>query len=93
MKKIIVVISVLMLSVNLFAQGSGIITGKVVDKTTKQPLIGVNLIVVGTAIGAASDIDGNYKITNLSPGTYSVTASYIGFTESSKSDIVVSSSK
>ncbi len=93
MKKIIVIISVLILSVNLFAQGAGIITGKVIDKTTKQPLIGVNLIVVGTSIGAASDIDGNYKITNLQPGTYSVTASYIGFTESSKSDIVVSSSR
>lgn len=93
MKKIIIVISVLILNVNLFAQASGIITGKVVDKTTKQPLIGVNLIVVGTSIGAASDIDGNYVITNLQPGTYSVTASYIGFTESSKSDIAVSSAR
>lgn len=93
MKKIIVIISVLILHVNMFAQGAGIITGKVIDKTTKQPLIGVNLIVVGTSIGAASDIDGNFKIINLQPGTYSVTASYIGFTESSKSDIVVSSTR
>lgn len=93
MKKIIVVISVLILNVNLFAQGGGIITGKVVDKTTKQPLIGVNLIVVSTTIGAASDIDGNFIIENLNPGTYSITASYIGYTESSKSDIVVSSAR
>ncbi|MDA3860742.1 MAG: TonB-dependent receptor [Melioribacteraceae bacterium] len=80
-------------TLSLFAQSNGIIAGNIVDKTTKQPLIGVNLIVVGTTIGAASDIDGNFRIENLSPGTYSLTASYIGYTESSKSDIVVSSAR
>ena len=90
MKKIIIVFSLLMGSISLFAQSAGIIKGKIVDKTTRQPLIGVNVIVVGTSIGTASDINGNYIISNLTPGTYSMTASYIGFTKSSKTDIVVS---
>lgn len=91
MKKIFLLLLFLAGSISLFAQSTGIITGKVVDKTTREPLIGVNIIVVGTTIGAATDIEGNYEIRSLQPGTYSVTASYIGFAESSKSDIVVSS--
>ena len=77
-------------SISLFAQSTGMITGKVVDKTTREPLIGVNIIVVGTTIGAATDIEGNYEIRNLKPGRYNLTASYIGYTTSSKTDILVS---
>lgn len=88
-----IILTILILNSNIFAQSTGVITGKVVDNITKQPLIGVNLIVVGTTIGAATDIDGNYEISNLTPGTYSITASYISYTETSKADILVSSAR
>lgn len=61
----------------VFAQGN--ISGVVRDAVTDEALIGVNLIVVGTSLGAATDIDGNYTIPNLRPGEYSVKVSYIGF--------------
>lgn len=39
------------------------ITGKVTDKTTGEPLVGVNIVISGTTSGAVTDINGNYTIT------------------------------
>ncbi|RMH63789.1 MAG: TonB-dependent receptor [Bacteroidetes bacterium] len=59
--------------------GQGRIAGTVRDATTGEPLIGVNVIVVGTSNGAATDLDGRYVIENLRPGEYAVRVSYISF--------------
>ncbi|MCA0447705.1 MAG: TonB-dependent receptor [Bacteroidetes bacterium] len=64
---------------SLFAQNHGSISGSVVDKETKEPLIGVNIVLKGTYYGAATDIDGNYKIENVGPGEYNIQASYVGY--------------
>ena len=63
----------------LFAGNTGKITGKIVDKNSKEGLPGVNIIVVGTTYGTSTAIDGNYAIYNVSPGTYTVTASLVGY--------------
>jgi hypothetical protein len=63
----------------LLAGTVGKIAGQVVDATTGEPLIGVNVIVEGTDLGAATDMDGTFVILNLRPGTYDVTFSYIGY--------------
>lgn len=55
------------------------ISGKVIDQQTGEPLIGANILIVGTSLGAASDINGEYLINNVSAGEYSVRASYIGY--------------
>lgn len=62
----------------IFSQIPGKIAGKVFDETG-SPLPGANIMVKGTSIGASSDIDGNYAILNISPGTYTVSASFIGY--------------
>lgn len=63
-----------------FAQtGVGRISGKVIDKQTGEPMIGANIIVQGTQFGAASDANGEYLITLLPAGTYTMRASYIGY--------------
>ncbi len=59
----------------------GKITGRVVDKATNDPLIGANVIIEGTSLGAATDVDGRFFILNITPGTYSVKARYIGYRE------------
>ncbi len=59
--------------------GVGKLTGKVVDAGTKEPLIGANIVVLETSAGAATDVDGNYFILNINPGTYSVKVSYVGY--------------
>ncbi len=63
-----------------FAQtGVGRIAGKVIDKQTGEALIGANIIVKGTDFGAATDANGEYLITLVPAGTYTVRASYIGY--------------
>jgi hypothetical protein len=61
----------------VLAQGG--ISGLITDATDGQSLIGVNVIVVGTSAGTASDLDGAYEITGLGSGEYSVRVSYIGY--------------
>ena len=63
--------------------------GKVVDKITNEPLIGANVIVVGTNFGAATSINGDYSITSLPPNTYQIKVSIIGYNSLIKTDISV----
>ncbi len=58
---------------------SGRIEGKVTDATSGEALFGANIILLGTSIGAATDINGNYLITNVPDGSYTLKASYIGY--------------
>lgn len=76
----LIVLFVLIVSSSLFAQtGVGKLSGRVVDEATREPLIGANIILVNTDLGAATDINGNYFILNISPGTYEVRFSYVGY--------------
>jgi outer membrane receptor for ferrienterochelin and colicin len=63
----------------LSAGTTGKISGLIIDSETKEPLIGVNVIVEGTSYGAASNEDGYYTILNIMPGTYSLKATMIGY--------------
>jgi outer membrane receptor protein involved in Fe transport len=60
----------------IFAQST--ISGKVNDQDG-MPLGGVNIILDGTTKGAVSDFDGNYSISNVEDGTYSIKATFIGY--------------
>ncbi len=68
---------------------SGKIAGKVVDAATRQPLPMVNIQIVGTSYGAATDVDGNYFIINVPIGTYSLRASIIGYAPQTVSNVKV----
>jgi len=48
---------------------TGKIAGKVTDAQTGEPIVGVNVVVEGTYLGAATDFDGNYTIINVPPGS------------------------
>jgi hypothetical protein len=52
-------------------------------------MIGVNIVVVGTSTGASSNLDGDYFILNLPPGTYDLRASAVGYTPSSVTNVRV----
>ncbi|MBW7889027.1 MAG: TonB-dependent receptor [Bacteroidetes bacterium] len=62
-----------------FADTSGKLTGTISGSTTKEALIGVNVVLQGTSIGAATDFDGYFVIINIPPGTYDVRISSIGY--------------
>jgi TonB-dependent receptor len=58
---------------------TGSLKGRVFDKTTNEPLIGANVIIEKTSMGAATDRDGNYLIRSIPVGSYSMKVSYIGY--------------
>ena len=58
---------------------SGKLRGQITDQETGEPLIGANIIIVGTSYGAATDISGEYTLLNLDAGVYDVKCSYIGY--------------
>lgn len=67
------------LSLFTFAQEAGNLAGKVVDSKTGEDLIGVNILLKGTYYGAATDINGEFRINNIAAGSYNITISYIGY--------------
>lgn len=75
-----------------FAQ-NGTITGVVTDATTQEAIIGANVIVQGTQVGAATDVDGKFSIANVKPGTYSLVVSFITYKAHVIPDVVVESGK
>jgi iron complex outermembrane receptor protein len=58
---------------------SNVLTGKVTDKSTQQPLPGATVYLPDLRVGAAADAQGNYTIKNLPKGTYLVDVHYIGY--------------
>ncbi|HLA64223.1 MAG TPA: TonB-dependent receptor [Rhodothermales bacterium] len=71
------------------AAQTGKVEGQVVDAATGDPLPGVNVLIVGTDQGDATDLDGHYSVLNVRPGTYSVRVSLIGFTPRVVEDVRV----
>ncbi|MCX6137663.1 MAG: TonB-dependent receptor [Ignavibacteriales bacterium] len=57
----------------------GIIDGRVLDKSTKEPLPAVSIQLIGTMMGCVTDIDGLYQLNNIPAGTYNVKFSYVGY--------------
>ncbi len=72
---------------------TGNIVGHVKNYTTKEAVISATVIIQGTAIGAATDIDGNFIISNVPIGTYNLRASALSFQPMVKTDVVVSVGK
>lgn len=82
--------SLLLLPTLVLVAQTGKMKGKVTDLTNGEPLIGANVIIVGTSFGAATDVNGEYSISNLNAGTYEVKASYIGFQAITQTNVRVS---
>jgi iron complex outermembrane receptor protein len=85
MKKIVLTIISAMSCVLMFAQ-QGTVSGTVVDGS--ESLIGVSISVGDSGIGTITDLDGSYKLS-LDPGTYEITASYVGYNVSVQTVTVV----
>ena len=84
----IMLVLLLILSTGLIYGGTtGKISGQVIDVENGEPLPGVNVIIVGTSLGAATDLNGNYFILNIPPGIYSVQATMIGYEKIIKKDV------
>jgi outer membrane receptor protein involved in Fe transport len=71
------------------AQTTGKIAGRVTDAETGTSLPGVNIFIAGTTQGTATNFDGEYSIIGVSPGTYDVVASFVGFSQQTISGVQV----
>jgi len=85
MRRIVSVLFILALVTPFFngtvLAAGGSIEGYVKDSKTGEPLFGANIILIGTSMGGATDMDGKYIIPAVPTGTYSVRISYIGYNE------------
>jgi TonB-dependent receptor len=67
-----------------FAAGASL-EGIVRDAVTGEPLLGANVVLMGTGKGASTDNEGKYNILNINPGTYNIRVTYIGYREQNSS--------
>lgn len=74
------VLTFLLLSFSFSSIGQGTIRGKITDGQTGESLIGANAFIEGTTRGAMADLDGNFSLEGLAPGTYTVIGRFIGYT-------------
>ncbi|HYE57758.1 MAG TPA: TonB-dependent receptor [Rhodothermales bacterium] len=68
-----------MLAARPAAAQTGIVAGRVTDAGTREPLPGANVSIAGTAVGAVSDIEGNYRVTGAPAGAQTLVVSYLGY--------------
>jgi hypothetical protein len=82
MKRSIMLIAMLIVMISWsFAQGTGEIWGKVVDSETGNSIPGVNVVIRAgnTLLGAQTDVNGNFRLKGLAPGTYNLEFSFVGY--------------
>ena len=77
----------------IFAQELGSIVGKIKEIGSGSTLPGVNVMIKGTYYGTASDIEGRYQINDISPGSYDVEVSMIGYKIILKTGVLVRSNE
>ena len=75
----ICMIAIIMIANLAFAGTTGKVAGRVIDKETGEGLPGANVYLKGTNLGAATDLDGYYRIINIPPGSYTLVASMMGY--------------
>lgn len=69
------------------AQATTTIQGKITDMKTMEELTGVTVQIEGTEVKAYSDIEGNFKIEGVEPGTYNLSISYISYKQTKLENI------
>lgn len=98
MKNLLIVLVFICFSTRLLAQkktGDAELTGKVTDASTKQPVYFATISVFKQGStspfnGGSTDINGNFKVSNIAPGDYKVTIAFLGYTQQVIPHVVVS---
>lgn len=68
---------------------TGSISGTITDAKTKEAIIGGSVLIQGTQTGTSTDLEGNFVIKNLKPGTYTLQISYIAYQTAIVPNVVV----
>jgi len=92
LKRIGILVFILVNAISLYAQ-TGSVKGRIYDVKNNAPLPFANIIISGTTIGAASDLDGNFVFSGLKPGYIKLEASSIGYDKEMTEEFLVTNSK
>ncbi|MCK4416829.1 MAG: TonB-dependent receptor [Candidatus Latescibacteria bacterium] len=76
---IVVMCGILSGGLALAAEELGMLSGKVTDVNTGEPVVGVSVTLKGTPVGAISDQHGQYRIERIAPGNYIIVVQRIGY--------------
>ncbi|MGH1365377.1 MAG: TonB-dependent receptor [Calditrichia bacterium] len=87
-KQLSYLMALLLFPILAFAQ-TGSIQGKIMDGSSRQPLVAVNVTLDGQAMGTASGPDGSYDIADVSVGSYTLVAEFIGYEAVYQTDVIV----
>jgi len=79
MNKLLIILIVSTIIISAGTVYSQSIQGKITDATDSEPVIGAVIKVKGTTTGTLSDLDGTYKLDELTPGNYDLEINYIGY--------------
>ncbi len=74
-------------------QYTGSVEGTALDQATRSPLVGANIIVINTSLGAVTDPDGKFVIKNIPIGNYSLQFRMLGYATITKTDIIIRSQR
>ncbi|SHO62133.1 outer membrane receptor protein involved in Fe transport [Algoriphagus zhangzhouensis] len=91
MKKSLLVFILFLGSISVFAQG--VLKGKITNPVNNEPVSFANVLILETDLGAITDEDGNYEISNVPAGLYNVRASFVGFKPVTKYEVRVTLAK
>ena len=87
-------LSLILININLLLSGTtGKLVGTVKDQETLDPLIGCNIVVDGTYLGASTDENGEFIILNIPPGKYRVRSEMIGYKNLVQENVSISIDK
>ena len=92
MKTLLLSTCLLLVTLSTFAQPTQTVRGKMVDKESKFPLIGVTALLVNNAaqpVGTVTDVDGNFRLPNVPVGRQTLRFTLVGYKEILLNNIVV----
>lgn len=82
-----------LISILSFGQSTGSLKGKIIEQSTKQPLVGVNVRIDNTQFGGVTDTSGIFSINNIPIGSYALSMSMIGYQTKNITDVIISVNK
>jgi len=87
----LVFLSIILFKIQVYAGIQGKLLGTITDTNNGELLIGANVYLEGTNLGAATDDEGKFIIINITPGTYNIITEYIGYTTQKINQVKIAS--
>lgn len=79
MRRLLLIAMCYLLLLEVAAQTAGGLMGKITDKSSREPLIGATIGLLGTTIGDITDVNGNFSLFGISSGKKIFEVRFIGY--------------